>query len=49
MVTSDGRTVRGVTDGDGRTKTIKGHDPSTVQLFWEVEDVGDFDEEGDKQ
>ena len=49
MVTSDGRTVRGVTDGDGRTRTIKGHDPATVQLFWEVEDVGDVDEGGGKQ
>lgn len=47
-VTSDGRTVRGVTDGDGRTKTITGHDPATVQLFWEVEDIGDTDEGGDQ-
>ncbi|USX20722.1 PAAR domain-containing protein [Oxalobacteraceae bacterium OTU3REALA1] len=44
MVTSDGRTVRGVTDNDGRTQTVTGHDPATVQLFWEVEDIGDGNE-----
>lgn len=45
MVTSDGRTVRGVTDSDGRTKTVTGQDPATVDLFWEAEDIGDDNEE----
>lgn len=44
MVTSDGRTVRGVTDSEGRTKTVTGQDPATVDLFWEAADIG-----GDKE
>ena len=36
MLLPDGRTVRGVTDSDGRTGTVSGHDPASVQLFWET-------------
>lgn len=37
LLLPDGRTVRGVTDSDGRTETVSGHDPASVQLFWESE------------
>jgi uncharacterized Zn-binding protein involved in type VI secretion len=33
----DGRTVRGVTDADGYTERVGGHDPATVTLSWEAE------------
>ena len=36
MLLPDGRTVRGVTDSDGRTETVSGHDPASVHLFWET-------------
>ena len=36
MLLPDGRTVRGVTDSGGRTETVSGHDPVSVQLFWET-------------
>jgi uncharacterized protein (DUF2345 family) len=31
----DGSTLRGVTDADGYTERVRGHDPATVKLHWE--------------
>lgn len=31
----DGTTLRGVTDADGYTERVTGHDPATVKLRWE--------------
>ena len=46
MLLPDGRTVRGVTDSDGRTGTVSGHDPASVQLFWESEAAAPATEPG---
>lgn len=31
----DGSTLRGVTNADGYTERVTGHDPATIQLHWE--------------
>jgi uncharacterized Zn-binding protein involved in type VI secretion len=33
----DGRTLRGMTDADGYTERVSGHDPATITLSWEAE------------
>lgn len=33
----DGTIIRGVTDADGYTRRVTGHDPATVKLSWETD------------
>ncbi len=35
----DGSSLRGVTNADGYTERVTGHDPATVKLHWESDDV----------
>ncbi|MBV6322323.1 PAAR domain-containing protein [Duganella violaceipulchra] len=42
----DGESLRGVTDADGNTERVVGHDPATITLHWEVEAPMDIDESG---
>jgi uncharacterized Zn-binding protein involved in type VI secretion len=38
---ADGATLRGVTDADGYTERVSGHDPATVTLHWEGDEPFD--------